>query len=151
MYRKGGGVEKDKKMELNHLEVAAIGGHDLARHNLGCLEERIGRLDRAVKHWIIAANLGNDGSLDALKEGFKRGLVSKEDFAAALWAHQAAVDATKSPQRAEAKAALLQKKRLWWKQEAANLASPLKLKSDLRRLKVAGLSVIFMLPFRQES
>ena len=71
-------------MELHHLEVAAIGGNDLARHNLGCLEERIGRLDRAVKHLIIAANLGNDGSLDALKEGFKRGLVSKEDFAAAL-------------------------------------------------------------------
>jgi hypothetical protein len=29
----------------------------------------------------------------------KIGLVSKEDFAAALRAHQAAIDATKSPQR----------------------------------------------------
>jgi hypothetical protein len=53
-------------------------------------------LDRAVKHWIIAAALGDDGSLlDALKEGYKWGLIKKEDFAAALRAHQAAVDATK--------------------------------------------------------
>ncbi len=42
--------------------------------------------------------------MDALKKLFKvkEGLVSKEEFAAALRAHQAAVDATKSPQREEA-------------------------------------------------
>jgi hypothetical protein len=34
-----------------------------------------------------------------LKEGYIDGYVSKEDFAVALRAHQAAVDATKSPQR----------------------------------------------------
>jgi TPR repeat protein len=78
----GAGVERDKKKELHLLEVAAIGGHDLARHNLRCLEERNGRLDRAVKHWIIAAKLGYDGSLNAIKEDFKRGLVRNEDFAA---------------------------------------------------------------------
>jgi len=32
-------------------------------------------------------------------EAFRNGLVSKDDLAAALRAHQAAVDATKSPQR----------------------------------------------------
>eukprot|EP00984_Skeletonema_dohrnii_P022749 scaffold11856_cov96-Skeletonema_dohrnii-CCMP3373.AAC.1 len=62
-----------------------------------------------MKHWIIAAALGHDGSLDALKDRYKDGLVSKEDFAAALRAHQAAVDATKSPQREEA-----EKERLIW-------------------------------------
>ena len=37
----------------------------------------------------------------------KRGFVKKEDFAAALRGHQAAVDATKSPQRQAAEAAKL--------------------------------------------
>jgi len=103
MYHEGEGVEKDDKKELYHLEVAAIGGHPLARHNLGCEEQRNGRHDRAVKHFIIAANLGFDGSLTDLMEGYKKGYVSKVDFAAALLGHQAAVDATKSPQREAAR------------------------------------------------
>jgi hypothetical protein len=57
-----------------------------------------------MKHLIIAANQGDDGSLEMLKDAFGEGLVSKEDFAAALRGHQAAVDATKSPQREEAEA-----------------------------------------------
>jgi hypothetical protein len=40
--------------------------------------------------------------LDKVKQGFARGLVSKEDYASALRGHQAAVDATKSTQRDEA-------------------------------------------------
>jgi len=98
-YNEGKGVEKDGKKEVYHLEQAAIGGHPIARHNLGCKEKKNGRVDRAIQHMIIAAKLGCDSSLDALKDGFRGGLVSKEDFAAALRAHQAAVDATKSPQR----------------------------------------------------
>ena len=67
-------------------------------------EGRNGRIDRAVKHWIIAANLGHDGSIRELKNCYMNGYVSKEDFATALRAHQAAVDATKSPQRDAAEA-----------------------------------------------
>jgi hypothetical protein len=106
MYQGGEGVEKDEKKELYRLEDAAIGGHPIARHNLGLIEGENGRYERAYKHFIIAANLGNDVSLDVLKEWFKVGLVSKEDFAVALRAHQAAVDATKSPQREEGEAFL---------------------------------------------
>jgi hypothetical protein len=58
-----------------------------------------GRIKRAGKHFIIAANLGYDDSLKKLRECYAMGVVQKEDFAAALRAHQAAVDATKSPQR----------------------------------------------------
>jgi TPR repeat protein len=99
MYYGGEGVEKDKKKEVYHLEEAAIGGHPDARHNIGCAECESGRRDRAVKHWIIAANLGYDSSIEALKNFMKIGFISKEGFAAALRAHQAAIDATKSPQR----------------------------------------------------
>ena len=52
-----------------------------------------------MKHFIISANLGYDGAIELLKREYTEGKVSKEDFAAALRAHQAAVDATKSPQR----------------------------------------------------
>ena len=104
VYEHGFGVEKDTKKVTHHLEQAAIGGHHLARHNLGVLGLENHNSERAVKHFIIAANLGCDLSIKELKEGYARGIVRKEDFAAALRAHQAAVDATKSPQRDAAEA-----------------------------------------------
>ena len=103
LYANGQGVEKDEKKQLHHLKEAAIGGHPTARNNLGCVEEDNGRLDRAAKHWIIGAKLGYGNSLDPLKTLYRAGLVSKEDFNAALRGYQAAIDATKSPQREEAK------------------------------------------------
>jgi hypothetical protein len=99
LYHFGHGVEKDKKREIHHLEEAAIGGHSFARHYLGCEELEKGRLEKAAKHFIIAANLGYDPSIKMLKSFYAKGIVTKEDFAAALRAYQAAVDATKSPQR----------------------------------------------------
>eukprot|EP00985_Skeletonema_marinoi_P025034 scaffold17964_cov127-Skeletonema_marinoi.AAC.5 len=104
MYRDGKGVEKDKKKELHHLEEAAIGGQLSARFYLGCFEGKSGRHERAMHHFIISASLGEEDSMNSLKNGAYAGLVSEEDFAAALRAHQAAVDATKSPQREAAEA-----------------------------------------------
>ena len=97
LYHEGKGVEKDEKKLKHHLTEAAIGGHPDARFNLACLEGRNGRVDRAVKHFIIAAKLGNDNSLGKLKI-----LMKKEEFGAVLRGYQAAIDATKSPQREEA-------------------------------------------------
>ena len=125
LYHQGIGVEKDIGKEIYHLEEAAIGGHPEARHNLGCMEwnhgiaaslqaflsidrhENIygnieGKAERAVKHWMIAATQGCDLSIKSLMKEFKDGEVSKEDLAAALRAHHAAVDATKSEQRKKA-------------------------------------------------
>jgi TPR repeat protein len=99
LYGEGKGVEKDEKKEVYYLEKAAIAGHPRARHNLGCYEEENDRIERAVKHWIIAANLGLDEAIQALKGYYADGEVSKDEFATALRAHQAAVNATKSPQR----------------------------------------------------
>ncbi len=99
LYFDGFGVEKDGAKEIYHLEEAAIGGHPAARYNLGCIEMDNGNTERAVKHRIIAACQGHDQSMKALKDAFKKGCISKEDLAATVRAHQAAVDATKSPQR----------------------------------------------------
>ena len=101
-YQEGAGVENDEEKEVYHLEEAAIGGHPSARYKLARYECEKHRFDRTAKHLIIAANLGHDESIQMLKEFYKHGLVSKEDFAMALRGHQAAVDATKSPQREEA-------------------------------------------------
>ena len=98
LYR-GGKVEMDKKKEVYHSEQAAIGGHPLARHDLGCRAADSGNYERATRHFIIAANHGCEKSIKMLKNNHARGYVSKEDFAVALRAHQAALDATKSPQR----------------------------------------------------
>eukprot|EP00984_Skeletonema_dohrnii_P027856 scaffold17545_cov81-Skeletonema_dohrnii-CCMP3373.AAC.5 len=99
LYDEGHGVEKDRGKEIYHLEEAAIGGHPDARFNLGWEEHESGTIERAVKHWIISANLGDDGSIKTLMAAYRSGKISKDDLAAALRAHQAAVDATKSPQR----------------------------------------------------
>ena len=101
MYHQGH-VGKDEKKVWYHLEEAAIGGVPEARHNLACTEFQRGRNDRAVKHLIIAANLGNGNSLEVLKNAYRKGLVSKDTLASALRGHQAAIDATKSLQREEA-------------------------------------------------
>lgn len=103
LYRDGQGVEKNRKKQIFHLEEAAIGGDPVARHNLGCVYSRdFFTWGTAVKHLKIAANLGYDGSLRSLREMYTKKVVSKEEYAAALRGHQAAVNATKSPHRVQA-------------------------------------------------
>ena len=58
---------------------------------------------RAVKHWVIAATQGDDEAIEQLMKMFSVGCVEKDVLAATLRAHKAAVDATKSPQREEAR------------------------------------------------
>ena len=99
LYQTGEGVEKDIGKQIHHLEEAAIGGNPIARFHLGGHELKNGSAERTVKHWIIAATLGDNDSIKALMDMFKGGFLGKEDLAAALRAHKAAVDATKSPQR----------------------------------------------------
>ena len=101
-YHYGYGVEKDRGKEMYHMEESAIGGHPDARYNLGWNEWNNGNTEKAVQHFIIAATQGHDKSIKLLMSAFKVGKVSKEDLAAALRAHKAALDATKSPQRAAA-------------------------------------------------
>ena len=113
LYTKGEGVDRNKKKAMYHLEEAAIRGHPNARYGLAYAEELNGMTERAMRHYIIAAKLGDDGALEAVKKGYQGGDVSKEDFEAALRGHQAAVDATKSELREEAYA--------WFKQNADQL------------------------------
>ena len=102
LYYNGTGVEKDMKKAVYHWEQAAIGSHPDARGCLGLHEKMICRYERAAKHCIIAANLGCNDSLQEVKDLFVGGIVSKEDYGAALRGYQAAVNETKSAERDEA-------------------------------------------------
>ncbi len=104
LYHNGNGVEIDKKKVIHHLEEAAIGGHPKARYNLALAvgKGKDGNIKKAIKHWIIAANLGYDDALKALNEAYDHGDVTKEDYDSAVHGHQAALDATKSEKRTEA-------------------------------------------------
>ena len=104
LYYRGNGVEMDTKKAIHHLEQAAIGGHPDARGHLAKYEVKKNRFERAAKHHIIAANLGYDISLKAIKDLFVAGIVSKEEYAAALRGYQAAVNETKSAERETAEA-----------------------------------------------
>ncbi len=104
LYRKGHGVEKDEEKEIYHLEKAAMGGDPDARHNLGCSEGRNGNIERAVKHFIIAANVGYEGSMKELWSEFRDGNITKEELEGTLRTHKAALDEMKSPERDAAEA-----------------------------------------------
>jgi TPR repeat protein len=103
IYRnRGEGIKKDHKKFMYHLEEACIGGHALARCDLGYVEEIKGNRERSAKHYIIAAKQGDPPALNVVKTYFTSGAVSKEDYDSTLREHQAALDAAKSTQREEA-------------------------------------------------
>ncbi len=104
MYWRGDVVEKDLEQEAYHLEKAAIGGHPNARHNLAAAEQENGNIERAVKHYIIAANLGFENSMKALWDHYSLGNITKEELDATLRTHHAAIDEMKSPERKAAEA-----------------------------------------------
>ncbi len=99
VYRKGHGVKKDKDKEVYHFEKAAIGGDPLARYYLARIERENLRTERAAKHFIIAANLGDEEAMEELRKYYSDGNISKEDLDATLLSHQAAIDAMKSEER----------------------------------------------------
>ena len=73
----------------------------LLRHNLGCEEEELGNIDRAFKHWMIAANAGFDVSMKAVRDGYKHDCVTTDDLVKSVHAYSSSVDEMKSDQRAE--------------------------------------------------
>ena len=105
-YTMGRGVEVDEKKAIHFYELAAIAGGDVhARYNLGYMEEKAGNHHRAYKHCLLSARAGHKLSLDAVKEGFMDGIVTKDEYASTLRAYQQRVDEAKSDDRDKAEAA----------------------------------------------
>ena len=80
------GIDKDTARALEHYELAAKQGDVRARHNLGRMDYLSGNYGFALKHYMIAAKLGSEYSLDIIKEMYTRieGMASKSDYAEAL-------------------------------------------------------------------
>ena len=103
-YDVGNGVERDEKKAVHYWELGAMGGHVVARHNLGMSEGQTGNMDRALKHFMIAAKGGYSVSLEVIKQMFMNRDATKDDYSKALRAYQANLVQIKSPQRDEAAA-----------------------------------------------
>ena len=104
-YEFGNGVEIDKKKADHYYKSAAIGGDVTSRRNLGNIEQRAGNINRALKHYMIAAEFGEPDSLKKIQELYSNGHATKEDYAKALRAYQAYLAEIKSTQRDAAAAA----------------------------------------------
>ena len=104
-YRVGRGVEVDEKKAKHYYELAAMNGRVKARHNLGAIEGNAGNHQRAYKHFVISACVGCKESLDAVKDGYMAGHVTKEQYANTLREYQKSQDEMKSEARDKALAA----------------------------------------------
>ena len=101
-YRRGTGVERDMKKAKYYWEPAAMMGHVMARHNLGVIENQTSNTQRAFRHFIIGARAGYEKSLDMVKQGFTKGLVTKDEYANTLRTYQKRQNEMKSDERDKA-------------------------------------------------
>ncbi|EJK48075.1 hypothetical protein THAOC_33158 [Thalassiosira oceanica] len=103
LYYQGKGADEDKPRSIHHWQQAAMKGHVECRHNLGAVEYENGHHQLAVQHWMISAKIGDEDSLNNIKDMSKDGWATKAQYAEALLGYRDAVEEMKSPQREEAK------------------------------------------------
>ncbi|KAL9186928.1 hypothetical protein ACHAXT_010648 [Thalassiosira profunda] len=103
-YLFGEGLKEDLAKAIHHLEIGALGGNVDARFCLACLESKGRREGRAVKHFMILSRAGHDDSLEKVRDAFRDGLVTKDDYEKVLRDHKESSDAMKSSMRDEAHA-----------------------------------------------
>ena len=103
VYYNGNGVQEDKAKGLEFFQKAAMQGDVGSRYNLGSYEIGKGNHDRAVRHFLISAKMGDEDSIENIKEYyFMAGIATEEQYAEALKGYQDAVEETKSHGRDEA-------------------------------------------------
>ena len=102
-YQCGKGVQEDKAKAVHFWSKAAMQGHVESRHNLGMSEGKKGSYDRAAKHFLISAKMGDEDSLEMFKKYYMAGGATREQYTEALKGYQDAVEGTKSHDRDEAK------------------------------------------------
>jgi len=76
-----------------------MAGHEEARSNLGTIEAQSGNMNRAVKHWIIAASAGHHIAMHMLREIFEEGIVSRDVMDLTLTAYNSSCKEMRSEAR----------------------------------------------------
>ena len=94
----------DMKKTKFHLEAAAMLGHENSRCNLGNIEAQSGNMERAVKHWTIAASAGDYIAMHHLRICFEKGSVCRESIDSILTAYNSSC----AEMRSEARDAAIQ-------------------------------------------
>jgi tetratricopeptide (TPR) repeat protein len=77
----------DFKKAKFYFEAAAMAGHHEARYNLGLMDVECHKIDRAIKHWTIAASAGEYKAMDALRKYFEAGFVGRDSIDSTLAAY----------------------------------------------------------------
>ena len=95
---------KDMKRANHYYKLAAIKGNAVARYNLAIAEENAGNMNRALKHYMIAAGGGDSDSLKQIQKLYTNGHATKDDYAKSLRAYQAYLAEIKRTQRDKAAA-----------------------------------------------
>jgi len=101
-YQWGEGVEKDPEKAIQHYQIAAIGGNEDARFQLGFFECLLENHDRSLKHYVIAASAGCSLSLKCVMLKFMEGHASKADYEKTLRAWKDSIDEMESKERSKA-------------------------------------------------
>jgi TPR repeat protein len=91
--------EVNLKKAKFHYEAAAMLGCEVARCNLGVMEYKSGNMDRAIKHWLIAASVGHFRSMHNLRELFHERRVSRETIDSTLAAYNSSCAEMRSEPR----------------------------------------------------
>ena len=87
-YNEGMGVAADEGRAVLVMKIGALRGDIYARHNIGLSEYyKLGNHEIGIRHWKIAAEAGNQHSLDALKHVYNadgkepgKEFISKEEM-----------------------------------------------------------------------
>ncbi|EJK67449.1 hypothetical protein THAOC_11512 [Thalassiosira oceanica] len=102
-YYFGKGVGNDETKAVEFYKKAAMKGNIGSRYQLGWIEGQRGNDDRAARHLVISAKMGDKDSVETIQNLFRDGIVTKEQYAEALKGYQDALKEMKSHDRDEAK------------------------------------------------
>ena len=99
-YLNGEGVETDKGKAKYYTNLQLL--TEISRQDMNLdFEFRAGNNHRAVKHLMSAARSGNTPTLDMILDGFKIGLVTKDEYEHALHGYHKRLKETSSEDRDE--------------------------------------------------
>ena len=102
-YLRGQVVERDAQKAEECFGRAAIGGNIDGRWNLGLMEEfEYNNMHRASKHYRISAMCGDSASLEKIRDFYRYGYATKDEYAEALVSYQSYLALTRSEQRDKA-------------------------------------------------
>ena len=77
-YCDGNGVQEDEAKGIYFYEIAAMQGDVSSRHNIGVIEGQKGNHDRALRHFLISAKMGDKLSVEQIKKSYRFGFATKE-------------------------------------------------------------------------